>query len=181
MQPSPLVICPHCDSVYQRTELQVHGVACCLRCAAPLLIANCYPIVQLDVRAERSATTLWGAIIATFESGYSSLAAMALVCAFLFPLLQILVSLYVVLPLRAGIRPPGFAAAMHALRYMWPWSAVEVFMLGALVAVVKLGNVAAVVIGPGLFGFGALTILLTLVGSFDVDELWLAGDRAEPA
>jgi paraquat-inducible protein A len=191
-----LVVCPSCDSVFRRVAAPARGVASCARCATPLyrgrsasldylaalavtglivfLIANCYPIVQLDVRAERSATTLWGAVVATYQSGYMPLAALALICALLFPLLQILVSLYVVLPLRMGIRPP----AMHALRYMWPWSAVEVFMLGALVAVVKLGNVAIVVTGPGLYGFGVLTVLLTLVGSFDVDELWLAGEKA---
>lgn len=201
MNAAALVVCAHCDLVYQRIAVPHRETACCARCGAPLyrgsginldylialaltgliafLIANFYPIVRIDVGSERSATNLWGAIVATYQSGYSPLAVLAAICALIFPLLQILGSLYVVLPLRFNRRPPGFAHAMHALGWMWPWSAVEVFMLGAIVAVVKLDGVAAVVVtGPGLYGFGALTFLLTLVGGFDLHELWDAADRA---
>lgn len=203
MSAAPLVVCTHCDLVYQRKPLPPRETAYCVRCGAALyraagvnldylvalavtglvvfFIANFYPIVRIDVGAERSDTTLWGAIVATSASGYSSLAVMSALCVFVFPLLQIVGSLYVVLPLRFKRRPPGFVQTMHALAWMWPWSAVEVFMLGAIVAVVKLDNVAsAVVTGPGFYGFGALTILLTMVGMFDLHELWEAADRAEP-
>lgn len=200
MERGRLVVCEQCDLVYRRQALPPNGVACCARCGAGLyrdnradldslvalgvtgliafLIANFYPIVHIDVQGERAETTLWGAVVATYHSGYAPLAALAATCALLFPLLQILISLYVLLPLRFGRRPPGFAAAMHGLRMMWPWSAVEVFMLGAMVAVVKLGNVATVITGPGLYGFGALTALLTFVGSFDLHELWDLSDEA---
>lgn len=197
-----LVVCGHCDAVYQRPRLSKDRMARCTRCGATLcrglganlnylaamaltcliafLIANFFPIVQLDVRADRSATTLWGAVVATWNSGYPSLAIMVAICALLYPLVQICIALYLVLPLRLGRKPPGFANAMHLMRLTWPWSAVEVFMLGAIVAVVKLDHVAAVVIGPGFYGFGALTLLLTLVGAFDMQELWDASERAQP-
>ena len=46
------------------------------------------------------------------------------------------------------------------------------FVLGLLVSVVKLSAVAAVTLDVGLWGFGALTILLTALSSFDLHELW---------
>lgn len=200
MRPARLAICMHCDLVYQRMPLRGRGTACCARCGAALyrrrganldyltaialtcliafLIANLYPIVQLDIRADRSETTLWGAVLATWQSGFPALAMMIAICALLYPMLQILIALYLVVPLRVGLRPPGFALAMHAMRVTWPWSAVEVFVLGALVAVVKLDHVANVVTGPGLYGFAALTLLLTLVGAFDMQQLWDVYERA---
>jgi paraquat-inducible protein A len=92
--------------------------------------------------------------------------------AFFFPLIQILLFAYVLIPLRAGRKPQAFIGAMHALRQLRPWSMVEVFMLGAVVSVVKLTAVADVAPQVGLWGFAVLTLLLTLLGSFDLHELW---------
>ena len=49
---------------------------------------------------------------------------------------------------------------------------IEVFLLGVLVAIVKLSSMAAVVPGTALWAFVALTFLLTAVLSFDPRRLW---------
>ena len=69
---------------------------------------------------------------------------------------------------------------MQSLR---PWGMIEVFLLGVLVAIVKLSSMATVVPGPALWAFVALTVLLTAVLSFDPRAFWEmafepAGQRA---
>ena len=49
---------------------------------------------------------------------------------------------------------------------------VEVFLLGTIVAYVKLVKMATVVPGIALLAFGALTILLAAVLSFDPRHIW---------
>lgn len=49
---------------------------------------------------------------------------------------------------------------------------VPVFLLGVLVAVVKLAGMAAVSPGVGLFAFGVLTIFLTMLGRLTPHVLW---------
>lgn len=66
-------------------------------------------------------------------------------------------------------------ALLQSLR---PWGMVEVFLLGVLVATIKLSGMATVIAGPALWAFVALTVLLTVVVSFDPRGLW---DLAFPA
>jgi len=70
--------------------------------------------------------------------------------------------------------------SMHVLRAMQPWSMVEVFVLGVLVAVVKLAGMAEVTPQLGMWGFALLTVLLTLLNSFDLHQLWdIAQERCD--
>lgn len=194
LNPAHLVICEYCDAVYSRTPLQRREIAYCQRCGSALyrnshvdinvmlaltlasaimfVIANCYPIVELDMQGLSNQTTLWQTLIFTLDSNVGPIAVLAAGSAFFFPLIEILLFAYVLIPLRAGRKPYSFIGAMHALRQMQPWSMVEVFMLGSVVSVVKLTAVASVVPQIGLWGFGALTVLLTALSSFNLHELW---------
>jgi paraquat-inducible protein A len=50
---------------------------------------------------------------------------------------------------------------------------LDVFLLSVLVALVKLGNFATVVPGPGLLAFSAVVVLTILASSsFDPRLLW---------
>ncbi len=55
---------------------------------------------------------------------------------------------------------------------------VPVFVLGVLVAVVKLAGMASVSPGVGLGGFALLTILLTMLGRLTPHTLWHYAERA---
>lgn len=189
-----LVACEHCDALYRRLPLPPKAVARCLRCDGVLyrnrpldldlqlalavaglivlVIANAYPIVEIELQGTRNEAGLWGAILASYDSGVGFVAVVAAATLFFFPLLQLMLLLWVLLPLRNGQRPPGFVWSMHALRLMRPWSMVEVFMLGVLVSVVKLAGMAAIVPGIGLWGFAVLTLILTALSNFDLDDLW---------
>lgn len=189
-----LVICKYCDAVHARAPLRRRETAYCQQCGSELyrnarldldvmtaltaaaaimfVIANCFPIVALDMQGLENKTTLWETILFTLDSNVGAIAFLAAGSAFFFPLIQILLFAYVLIPLRAGRKPHAFIGAMHALRQLRPWSMVEVFMLGAVVSVVKLTAVADVDPQVGLWGFAVLTLLLTLLGSFDLHELW---------
>jgi paraquat-inducible protein A len=50
---------------------------------------------------------------------------------------------------------------------------VEVFFLAVLVALVRLTSFAVVEVGPGLWCFAALMLLMAAIGAnFDPRELW---------
>jgi paraquat-inducible protein A len=66
---------------------------------------------------------------------------------------------------------------MRAIEFCRPWGMIEVFMLGVLVSLVKLSAMANVLPGVALWAFGALTMLLALVLSYDLRNLWIVIDR----
>ncbi|WP_429199432.1 paraquat-inducible protein A [Luteibacter sp. W1I16] len=189
-----LIVCEHCDSVYRRRSLARGEVADCSVCGAVLerhqwigveaqfalivaafivfVIANVSPIVTLGLSGMTAATTLWGAVIAMWNDGAQVVAFLSAMTLFFFPLSQILIFGWVLWFARDGRRAPGFAQAMSALVRVKPWSMIEVFMLGTLVAVVKAHTYFDVVPGPGIWAFGFLTLLVTLFSSHDPRQLW---------
>jgi len=56
---------------------------------------------------------------------------------------------------------------------------IEVFILSVLVAVVKLGDSATVIIGPGLWAVAGLTLMLTALSTVDLHALWAQSDALE--
>ena len=193
------VICEQCDAVHARLPLAPSARACCTRCGAELyrerrssvdqllaltlaglivfLIANSYPILTIELGGAGTRTTLLGAILHASQGFLLPLGAIVAICLFLFPLMQLLAGLYVLLPLSRGSRPRYFSAAMHALRLLRPWSMTEVFLLGILVSLVKLAATYTVIPGISLWAFVLLTLILTAIGSIDLHEIWDIGSE----
>jgi len=189
-----LVVCDGCAAVYRRPVLASGELARCRRCGSLLgrghaltleaqlalaiaalvvfLIANFTTIVELNLGGSRTAATLLNAVDATWDTDQPLIAALAFTTAFAFPLAVIALRLYVLAPLSAGLRPPGFAFAMRALRVVTRWSMVEVFMLGTLIAWVRSAELADATPGAGLFAFGALAILLTAHQAAGLHGIW---------
>jgi paraquat-inducible protein A len=52
----------------------------------------------------------------------------------------------------------------------------EVFLLGALVAIVKLSNFLPVSIGPGIWALATLTAFIAVLSRFDPESWWRLQD-----
>jgi paraquat-inducible protein A len=100
--------------------------------------------------------------------------------AFVFPLGVILLRLWVLVPLLLRRPVPLLAPVMRLLRWVLRWSMVEVFMLGVLIAVVRSAGVTHVVLGPGIFAYMALTVLLTSIYAAGLQGLWHEASRLRP-
>jgi paraquat-inducible protein A len=189
-----LVVCNDCEAVYPRRPLAVDAVVRCRRCGATLgrghwlttegqlaltvaalvtfVIGSASPIVTLELRGLHSVATLFEATRLTWNTGEHLVAALAAATAFVFPLVVIALRLWVLLPMRAHREVLGLVPAMRALRWVMRWSMVEVFMLGVLIAVVRSAGVTSVVLGPGIFAYAGLTLLLTAIQATGLHGLW---------
>ncbi len=144
-----------------------------------LVIAQCFPIIALKAQGMTSQATLLDAVSSLWTGQMQIVAAVVFFTTTLFPSMELLALLYVLLPLRAGSVPPGFRRVIRFLQWLRPWGMIEVFMFGVLVTTVKMVSLARVIPGAGLFAFGALTVLLALVSRFDPHRLWHACDDIE--
>ena len=190
-----LTACHECDLLQREPILPPGGVACCPRCGAVLfrdipdsvdralaftlgaaflfIISNVFPIVGLEAAGIRSATSLYGAVEMIWMNDMEVVAALVFITTILIPAVEISLRLYVLLPLKLGQVPQGLAPILRLLQSVRPWSMTQVFILGVLVALVKLVHLAHVVPGIALWTFGGLIILLTAsVASFNMHELW---------
>lgn len=188
------MVCEECDAVYPSRPVASDDVLRCRRCGATLarghglpldgqlaltvgallvfLIGSLSPIVTLELKGIRSVATLLEATQLTWESGAHLVALLSLATAFVFPLLVIILRLWVLGPLMLHRPVPALALVMRMLRWVLRWSMVEVFMLGVLIAVVRSAGVTNVVLGPGIFAYMALTVLLTAIHAAGLQGLW---------
>ncbi|MFC4820205.1 paraquat-inducible protein A [Dokdonella ginsengisoli] len=189
-----LVVCEHCDSVYRRRALGDDEIARCTRCDAVLyrasrldvdhllaltltaaivfVIANVCPVIRIAVGGMHNEATLLQSISALSQGSALVVGLVAAMTLFVVPLLQIALLCWVLPFARANRRAPGFVPAMRVLHRIRPWSMTEVFLLGVLVAIVKLSGVLNVIPGPGTYATVALTVLATLIAKRDVHLLW---------
>jgi paraquat-inducible protein A len=192
--PEALLICEHCDTVYRRRALARGDVARCACCHAELerhhglsltallalvltamivfVQANTWPIVTLGLNGQFSAATLWGTIITMWQQQAQVISVLAAATLFFFPLTKMLLLGWLLWFARLGRRAPGFVPMMVVLHYLQPWTMSEVFVLGALVAIVKAHLYFDVVADPGIYAYAALTLLITIFAGVDLRQLW---------
>ncbi|TWG86260.1 paraquat-inducible protein A [Cupriavidus gilardii J11] len=197
-----LVACEYCDAVYRRLVLGPGERARCLRCGGELyhesrrayrrllplvltalilfMISNAYPIVEMDLQGVRTQTTLWGAVQALYADGKWLVAVLVFATTIVFPLTEMLMMAYLLVPLMQRRVPPGFERIMRGIRQTRPWGMIEVFMIGVLVTLVKLSTMAQVLPGTALWSFGVLVIVLATMLTYDPRDLWRHAGRSTP-
>lgn len=197
---SSLIVCHACDLVHRFDAIAARSRVCCVRCRAELyrtqggdidtpiawaasslvlfILANAYPLVALKVNGATRVATLLGAALGLYQQGYAALAVLVTFTTVVVPLMQILVYLYLLVPLRSGQRAPGHELLFRVLSTLRPWAMAEVFMLGALVALVKLGALADVIPRIALVSYGLLMLTLAaLIASTPTEQLWQWAER----
>ena len=180
-----LTICPQCDLAQRLPELASGRRARCGRChailavgvggqldaalaalataAMLLLMMNVFPLVELHVQGSERATTLIGAVREMADRGRLPLALLVLATTVLCPLAEVLLLAVVLVPLRLHYFEPAGARLAGMLHHVRPWSMVEVFMLGVLVALVKLAAIAQIIPGPALWACAGLILTMALL------------------
>ncbi|MEO5688847.1 MAG: paraquat-inducible protein A [Burkholderiaceae bacterium] len=143
-----------------------------------LAIAHTNPILAIDIQGQVRSTTLWQAAWTLYDEGAWFMCILVLFTTLLNPLIEMGAVAYVLLSLRTGQHAPGFELVLRAMQAVKPWVMVEVFMLGVLVAFVKLNGLASVIPGAGLWAFGAVMILAAAMASaFDHEHVWASTAR----
>lgn len=181
--PKGLTACHHCDQLHHLPALQGSLRASCARCGSTLLrhsvnavdkvlalnlsalvllaIVNSFPLLSLKIGGRVHEAGLLSATQGLFDAGQWELALLVVLTSLVFPLLTALGWLYMLLPIRLGRHPPGLALVYRWTRQLSPWSLIAVFMLGVLIAIFKLLDLATVIPGIALFGLAALIVIST--------------------
>jgi paraquat-inducible protein A len=192
--PPTLWICEHCDTVYRRRKLARGEVARCLRCDAILarhhsigvrgmlalvitamiafVQANIWPIVTLGLNGQLISATLWGCIMMMWREHAEVVAVIAALTLFFFPIIKMGFLFWILAYARVRRRAPGFRWIMVMLYRLGPWTMSEVFVLGALVAIVKAHMYFEVQPNAGIFAYGVLMLIITAFSSIDVRRFW---------
>ncbi len=194
LRPPRLVICEDCDTVYRCRDLAAGEVATCARCGAVVerhfrfgvdalaalvltalivfLMGNMWPIATLSLNGQEISATLWDMIHIMWRDHSRIVATITAVTLFYFPLINMMGLGWLLLFARRGRRAPGFRLLMIAMYHLGPWTMSEVFVLGALVAMVKAQAYFDVMPDAGIYAYAVLTVLITVFAGIDLRRLW---------
>ena len=195
MDPAHLTHCHACGLVQRLPPVPVRGRADCSRCGTPLhqdrpgnldpslaltlaglvlfVVANTFPFLSLQMQGQTTETTLFTGVARLYAQGQWPLAAVVGFTSILAPGLQLFLLLAVLVPLRLGQAPPWLAGLFRHVRSLTPWGMMDVFLLGILVAVVKLAEMATMVPGTALFAFVVLIFVLAAAqATLDPSLVW---------
>lgn len=192
-----LVACHECDTLHRLNDrLAKQDVAHCACCNGSLshfmpanalerslslhisalflfIIANIFPFVTLKMSGRAELDVLMSGPVALFSIGNFDIALLVLLTSIVFPLLTMLGALYLLIPAHFGFLARGAGPVFRLLRRIMPWSMLGVFMLGAIIAAVKLLDLAHLEFGISLAAFIALLPVIVIAQqNFDSLLFW---------
>lgn len=195
----PLVACHECDLLQRQPVMQYHGSALCGRCGAVLFrsipdsvdriialalaglilftVANVFPFLAFEAGSLATQTTLFTGVRELYAQGIWILAGLVFFTSILAPLLQLVLMLYIFVPIKVGRVARYSKSAFRLLQRISDWNMIEVFMIGILVALVKLTKMATIIPGIAMWSFVVMIFVVTgATVSIDGRIVW---DRLE--
>ena len=189
------IACRDCDLLQHIPPLPPRGKARCARCGETLatghvdpfrlplaftiaatmafIIANTMPLMGLSAVGREASTTIFGGALEMWEQGSQITALAVAFCAVIAPGAHLLFLLVVLLSVRRPPAPRWVGEMLRSAHFMEPWSMTEVMMLGILVALFKIAQLATVIPGIGMYAAGAFVFLLAAVlVTLDSREVW---------
>jgi len=167
--------CPRCGFLLtgQDGEAMNRGLAFALAAAALLVMANSFPFLELHSSGFEKVMTIPQAGLELYEGGRTVLAGMVLGPIVFVPALMLVAMIALLVQLRRGVRAAWLVPTGRLLFALNPWSMVEVFIIGVLVSLVKIGAMATVVIGTSFWAYIAFVLcFIVAVGSLDRFRIW---------
>ena len=192
---SQQIACAECGQLHQFQSVSVGKTACCVRCGAVLyrqrshmeeislaltisglllyILSNIFPLLGLRAQNVEYELHLLGASLAFWEQDYQIIAILVVLNIIVFPLLELFALLVVLLTIRFAWKPRVAIVLYRWMRELKPWGMLEVFMLGVLVSVVKLGSMATLIIGPAFWSFvGLVVVMAAATATLDPFTIW---------
>jgi paraquat-inducible protein A len=171
------VECPRCGFELYTHRSQVARRSMALVIAALLLYvpANFLPIMQLNLFGRTSEDTLWSGVQGLYNTGMQGVAVVVFLCSMAVPLLKLLCQFAVLLSIRLNIGRSYGLLLYRIYHHLRDWGMLEVYLMGILVALVKLSDIAEVTLGIGLVCFIALLLIqVWLEVTMSPHQIWEA-------
>lgn len=193
--------CRLCGYVHQPVKLRVRERAICSRCGVVLVRANRYgvdgglaftvtglilavpamflPFVTAGKLGNQRVNVLFAGVDGLWENDMRLLAVWVFLCSALLPITLLGVLAALLLPERFGWGQAHTGVLARAALAMEHWAMPEVQVLAVLVALMKLGRLADVTIGPGFWCYVGMSFALLMAWrSVDLETLVAAtGER----
>ena len=176
--------CNRCGTTLHRARRHPieHSLALTLAALVLLVLMSATTLMSVETAGIELQAGLFSGPMELVERGMFSLALVVVFVTVLAPFGKLLGTLYVLVGLQMA-RPPRHLRQVFVLvGRLSPWSMIEIFVFGVLVAYVKLGDLVTIHLGTGVFALFVLTFVMVWAdGALDRQAVWDALDQSSSA
>ena len=195
-----LIICKKCSTLHEEVPIKDGTKACCSECGATLyrydskridrglalsmtgfiffVLANVFPLVQIQILGHEQFITIPKTIFSLFDSGFYIVGIICAFLIFIFPLMIFMINilLFILLKIKRGEK--WTKDLLILLSHITPWSMTDIFLISILVALVKLIGYAQIHMGIAFWALMVFVLIdLYIVKSIQLSELWMLRKR----
>jgi paraquat-inducible protein A len=186
-----LLLCHECDLIVKNTTSDTCDSVSCPRCGARLFTirpesvdrvlafslsglllfipANTLPIMSLQIIGQSNSNTMVNGVVQLAQQGYWWMAFLVMLCSVAVPLIELSILFTLALAIKLKRWRHLSIDLLKWQRRINEWGMLDVYMLGILVAFIKMRDLGDLNIGLGLASFVAL-LLLTIMTSLSFDQ-----------
>ncbi|MCZ6542232.1 MAG: paraquat-inducible protein A [Planctomycetota bacterium] len=194
--PQRLRSCPHCGLVQTMPGVPGGMRACCARCGSTLRtpakrlagnnrtaaiataalilypLAVSLPFIRIEKFGHAHEASIVEGVSTLLSRGHIIVGLVVLLCSMVFPVLK-LVALVVLSMGGSALQRHHRALTYRLVEWAGRWGMLDVLLVAILVAVLKLGDMVEVSVGPAALAFTlCVTLSLFAAASFDPHSLW---------
>jgi len=172
--------CAGCGGVLYRYDNRLidHALAWSITGFIFFLLANAFPLLQIDILGTNQFITLPKTIFALFDYGFYLVGFLCLFLILIFPFMifTINIVLFSLLKLKKGRKLTK--ELLILLSHISPWSMADIFFISLLVALVKLIAFGQIHIGVSFWALMAFVMIdLYISKSIRIPEIWMLRKR----
>ena len=165
-------LCRRCGSTLssQPANAEERAASCSIAALLFLGLAVAFPFLSLEARGIERVMTLPGAALEMLRGGHGTLAFLVAGPIAGIPALILVAVIALLMGLRWRVRQCGLVLLGRVVFALSPWAMAEVFIIGVLVSLIKVGSMANVVLGLSFWAY--IAFVLCFVGALSGLDRW---------
>lgn len=185
LKPGQRASCPRCDHTLSHRHYRPaeRSLAFAITALVALFASLSFPFISFEARGISNTIQLTDTSTSLVEFHEPFVGVLVLLTIVVLPVFYLLTVIWLHLGLLQRRPLPRSHRIARALTRLTPWMMADVFVIGALVSLIKIAGMASVDLGLSFWSFCVYALMLILtIRSIDTDWMWfsLAGEPLAP-
>ncbi|UMM64232.1 paraquat-inducible protein A [Aristophania vespae] len=177
LKPGQVAECTRCGEQLDRERLTspiMAPLAFCITSIALYLALLVSPLMTIDIYGRENTVSLLSGPKELINQGFSLISILVLSASVLMPAIVLTLMMLILYGMWHSHKAPHWIRHVFAwYERLRPWSMIEVYVIGLIVAYSKLVDLAVVILQPGAFLLGGLMVSMAAMDSaFNSKSFW---------
>jgi len=172
--------CSECGAILYRYDSKLidHGLALSITGLIFFVLANLFPLIQIDLLGSEQFITIPKTIFSLFDNGFYIVGLICIFLIFIFPLMIFIINMILFMLLKMQRGEKITKELLVLLSHITPWSMTDIFFISILVALVKLIAFGQIHIGIAFWALMIFVLIdIYITKNIHLSEIWMLRKR----